>query len=264
MDKMSRPDLRHFSRAAFSLVELLLVIAILAVLAVVALPAIGSILAGSTINRAGITATDSIQRAAPGSGHEESPSAGALLQFFLTLIRAGVARFSGVSRRTIRHRPSGRSSQPYHVAAGGSRVFLQCRPLLRFSLPTPISGARQISGLCSSASYAGFRFRPNGSVSSEINLTNNFLTLQRGLLQRQSAPKLLHPADQSSDGKDHRIPTVKPTKQPFHLRAGAFRFMPATIRPERTQNRRLRSRYRFVHPGPRGGDRAYVSRARRH
>jgi uncharacterized protein (TIGR02596 family) len=179
MDKMSRPDPCEKSLAAFSLVELLVVIAILAVLAAVAFPAVSSILAGSTINRAGITATDSILRA-----RQEAVTRSREVQvlFYNFSTPASAQGWRGFQVFRVEQSATGRTIVP------SSRITLlpegavissnaALSPLL--FADANLQGTTNLPAY-GSASYAGFRFRPNGSVSSEINLTNNFLTLQGG------------------------------------------------------------------------------------
>lgn len=178
MDQMNRAKPRPSSRpGGFSLLEILLVIAILVMLAVVALPAIGPVLTGSNLNRAGITATDSILRA-----RQEAVSRNREVQvlFYNFSTPTSAQGWRGLQVVRVEQSSTGRLIVPASrivLLPEGSVIssntalspLLFADATLRGTTNLPAYGA---------TSYAGFRFRPNGSLSSEINLTNNFLTLQ--------------------------------------------------------------------------------------
>jgi len=175
---MNHADSRHSSRpGGFSLIEILLVIAILVMLAVVALPAIGPVLAGSNINRAGITATDSILRA-----RQEAVSRNREVQvlFYNFSAPASAQGWRAVQVFRVEQSSTGRTIVPASrvtLLPEGSMISSNAALSPLLFADASLKGTTNLPSY-GATSYAGFRFRPNGSLSSEINSTNNFLTLQ--------------------------------------------------------------------------------------
>lgn len=175
MDEMSVPISKP-GVEGFTLLELLVVLTILVVLAVVTLPSMSSAMSGSNLSRAGVTASDTIQRA-----RQEAVARSREVQVrFYKFSSADLQGWRGLQIFRIEQTASGRSM----VAASRVTLFPEGTALSSNAALSPIlfadpalQGTTNL-GSYGATAYAGFRYRPTGELSGEVNATNNFLTLQ--------------------------------------------------------------------------------------
>lgn len=161
-------------RRAFSLIELLAVIAIVVLIAVVGLPAFSSITAGSNLNRAGQLIGDQISLA-----RQEAVSRNRDVQVvFYNLTNGVTGGWRGVKLLRVDQTPNGpvtnTASRLQLIPEG---IIISANPALS---PLLTAGATGTTNLASygSVQYASFRVRANGSLEGSITSANNFLTLQ--------------------------------------------------------------------------------------
>jgi uncharacterized protein (TIGR02596 family) len=162
------------SRRAFSLIELLVVMALVAILVVAAVPALNSVARGSNLNRAGQLVGDQITVA-----RLTAVSRNREVQVRLYNLTNGLqSGWLGLQVWRIEQSSNGSSS----VAA--SRLILLPEGVLIEPARSPLLGADNIvSGTEAlpsrgSVAYQGFRFRPNGAMSAGVSASNNYLTLR--------------------------------------------------------------------------------------
>ncbi len=161
---------------AFTLVELLVVVAILCVLMALSLPALNSALAGSNLTR--------------GSQFMEDA--------FLLARQEAVSKNREVEVRFYSFPVNGaagwRAAQVFRVEqASGAASLVPVDRVVPLPNDIVISSSAALSPLLSadasiqgtvvlpgygSATYAGFRYRPDGSTGSVVTSANNFLTFQ--------------------------------------------------------------------------------------
>jgi len=175
MDEMNFPKARR-GPGGFTLLELLVVLAILLVLAAVTLPAINSAMSGTNLSRAGVTVADTVLRA-----RQEAVARSREVQVrFYNFSSAQAQGWRGIQIFRIEQTAAGRST----VAATRIAFLPEGTIISSNSALSPIlfadpslQGTTNLSGY-GTTSYAGFRYRPTGELSGEVNATNNFLTLQ--------------------------------------------------------------------------------------
>ncbi|XHR30933.1 MAG: Verru_Chthon cassette protein D [Chthoniobacteraceae bacterium] len=160
------------SPRGFSLIELLLVILIMIVLFGITGPAITSVLRGNDLNRAGWSFGDRLMLA-----RQEALTKNCNVEVRFYKLPSG---WSAV--QLWRVAPSQDGSTPVPVALGSlvkapSSVIIdeQLSPLL--NADSTIAGTADLP-YYHTVKYAGFRFRPNGSVSTVINSSNNYITFK--------------------------------------------------------------------------------------
>jgi uncharacterized protein (TIGR02596 family) len=159
--------------SAFSLIELLLVIAILALLAAVTLPAVGSITQANAIGRAGQTLGDVMILA-----RQEAVAKSRDVEVRIIDVpdpmwpgyRAVQLWISDEAGTT--NTPLGKIQKLPEAVVIASNVL---SPLL--AADTSVSGTTNFGALGSCA-YKGFRVRSSGSLPPAITTSNNFLTIQ--------------------------------------------------------------------------------------
>lgn len=161
--------------AAFSLVELLIVVAIILLLAAVSIPAFNSIAVGSNLNRAGQLAGDQIAMA-----RQMAVTRNREVQVrFYQLTNGLTAGWRAMQVWRIEQTANGSSN----VAA--SRVAIFPEGIILDSTRSPLLGAdANVTGTVSlpaygSVSYSGFRFRANGATDASVTVTNNYVTLRQ-------------------------------------------------------------------------------------
>jgi len=164
---------RRFHSPAFTLVELLVVVALVAFLMAVALPAITNVMKGATLTRAGQLVADHLALArqeASGKNREVqvrfvwkdgSPAGYRGVQLWATDPR-NIREYRPITR--IAWMPDGTLISP---AAGLS-------PLLDHPTIPETNGEFPGRGL---TKYCGFRFRSGGGTDLTFNSTANFLTV---------------------------------------------------------------------------------------
>ena len=163
---------------AFSLIELLVVIAIVALLTSVAAPSIGSVIAGSNLNRAGQLVNDQLTIA-----RQEAVTKNCDIHVrFFTINSGNQSGVRGIQLWRVEESASGPVTNAF-----GRMVLLPegvlinpantLSPLL--TVPPAAGGSSGNTNLPTygNASYTGFRIRANGTLDNAV-AANNFLTLQ--------------------------------------------------------------------------------------
>lgn len=159
-------------RSAFTLIELLAVIALMAILIVVTTPAVVSMTRGNSLSRAGQLVSDQLTLArqiATAKNRDvevrflEIPEAGAPLRF--RAIQLWIVDESGTPKPASRAItvPSGVAFAAGHspLAEGGGSL----------------SGNLPDGGTHGSCRYSGFRFRPSGTTDVPATSKDNYITL---------------------------------------------------------------------------------------
>lgn len=171
-----RPQCRI--QEGFSLVELLVVIAIMSILLVLAVPAFNSIQSASNIGRAGQIVGDSIA-----FGRQEAVAKNREVEVrFYQFSKPEVSGWKGIQIFRVEQTTNGRAEIPVtqlKIIPDGVVISPSATvsPLLTADNTSIGSTNLKTYG---SANYAGFSFRPEGSISGAINDANNYLTLQNG------------------------------------------------------------------------------------
>lgn len=175
MDQMKkRGAILSRERKAFTLLELLVVMAIVILLASMAVPAFNSITVGSNLNRAGQIVGDQIALAR---------------QEAVTKNREVQVRFYDVATNQ-----SWRGIQIWRVEQTGTGTnniavnrMITLPDGIVINSTTNLSPLLTADGSLSGASnvppYRGFRFRANGATDSSVTAANGYLTLQQANAQ---------------------------------------------------------------------------------
>lgn len=162
-------------RAAFSLVELMVVIAIMLLLAAFTVPAFNSLTMGSNLNRAGQLVADQIS-----SARQTAVTRNRETQVWFYESAGGMnPGWRGMQVWRVDQTASGVTNVP------ASRVFLFPEGVGIEPLESPlltadasISGSFTLPSL-GTVNYAGFRFRASGGTDVSVNATNNYVTLRQ-------------------------------------------------------------------------------------
>jgi len=161
---------------AFSIVELLVVMVILIILAAITLPAMNSMMGAASLSRAGVTVSDNLARA-----RQEAVARSREIEVQFYSIQSDPNQgWRAMQMFRVEQSASGRTLFPLsRVVTLPDGVMISSdaalSPLL--TADTSIQGSTNLPGY-GLTTYAGFRYRPNGTVGGAIAGTNNFLTLQ--------------------------------------------------------------------------------------
>lgn len=160
---------------AFSLVELMMVIAILLILATIAVPAFNAVALGSRLNQAGQLVGDQLTVA-----RQFAVTRNRETQVWFYKISGGMQPgWRGVQVWRVEQLASGVTNIPAGkpmLLPEGVIIDTTRSPLL--SADPSISGSTNLPSL-GTVDYAGFRIRPNGGTDLSINASNNYVTLQQ-------------------------------------------------------------------------------------
>lgn len=172
---------------AFSLIELLIVIVIMAIMVALSVPAMNSIAQGSGVNRAGQTVGDMIIL-----GRQEAVAKNRDVE--IRFVRVPASQNDGTEGLTALQlwvltdtsaKPVSRIGRlPQGVAISSNSML---SPLLGAEGSTAKSTNFGGLGNCS---YVSFKIRANGSLSSSVTMSNNFLTV--GLVSDTKIPPANH------------------------------------------------------------------------
>lgn len=166
----------HHALAAFSLIELLVVVGLIALLSVFAIPALSGILGGSDVTRAGQLIADQFALA-----RQEAAGKNSEVQVRFVWKDDDTPGYRGVQlwqpspTNVMEYRPITRIAWMPEGTLISSISALS--PLINHSTIPETNGV--LSGI-GTAKYCGFRFRAGGSTDLIVNSTNNYLTVVLG------------------------------------------------------------------------------------
>jgi uncharacterized protein (TIGR02596 family) len=176
-----KPGQRHSRcqiREGFSLVELLVVIAIMSILLVVAVPAVNSVQSAANIGRAGQIVGDSIAL-----GRQEAVAKNREVEVrFYNFSTPQLSGWKGIQVFRVEQTTNGRVEVPItqvKVIPNGVMISASATVSPLLTADTTSTGSTNLKAY-GNTGYAGFSFRPEGSISGAINDNNNYLTLQNG------------------------------------------------------------------------------------
>ena len=153
---------------AFSLIELLVVVAIFSIMVALVTPAFTQVRAAGVLTRGGQVLADQIALA-----RQEASTKNRDMEVRIVDV-GGVYRAVQLwIRGEPATRPLGRIEQLPDGVVLSSDTLLS--PLLGAS---PIVGGTAVFGALGSCPYKGFRIRADGTLDAAVNLSNNFLTVQ--------------------------------------------------------------------------------------
>jgi len=161
-------------RAAFSLLELLLVIGLATIILTLTVPAFHHVMAGLNLTRAGIQVSDAISLA-----RQHALSFNRSVEVvFLKIPEGGEAAWRGMQVREIRQTPTGTQAQaigaiirfPHGIVIRDDATF---SPLL-----TANAAATRSVPPYGTIACTAFRIRPSGLPEPAVTASNHFLTLQ--------------------------------------------------------------------------------------
>ncbi len=162
---------RSSNQTAFSLVELLVVMAIFALMAVIALPSIGNITQSTRINQAGQLLGDQIILA-----RQEAVSKNRDVEVRIIKFQDGFTPGYRAVQLWLRD-PTGTNPTPVGaISKFPDGVVISDNPTIS-PLLTSNTGNATFGGL-GTKDYGGFRIRASGSLPATVTTTNNFLTVQ--------------------------------------------------------------------------------------
>ncbi len=210
MDEINRAHPSRSHDEAFSLVELLVVLAIVSILAVLATPSLVSALTSGKLNTASQLVADSVALA-----RQEAVAKDRNVQVRFYKITTGPFQgWRALQVVRVEQTSSGSSLVPVtKVRLLPDGVIASATPALSplLTADTAISGSVSLP-IYGASPYAGFYFLPSGAVESALTSANNFITLQNA--SAAGSP----PADYSTlqinpvTGKSHHLP---PMNAPF-------------------------------------------------
>lgn len=161
------------SSDAFSLVEMLVVIALIIILMVFVAPALNSIVGGTNLNRAGQLIGDQLSFA-----KQEAVTKNREMQvLFFHLTNGATAGWRGIRVFRIEQTTNGSTMIPatrLSVMPEGILINTNLSPLLEAD-PT-LGGTTNLPGY-GNVPFAGIRYRANGLPGSTVGDANNFVTL---------------------------------------------------------------------------------------
>ncbi len=160
--------------AAFSLLEILVVLAIIAMLSAFAIPSLRSVMVGANLNRSGQMVSDQMVFA-----RQEAVTKNREVQVrFYYLSTKEIKGWRGVQVWRSDQTANGLVETPVSrlvVLADGIIMNLERSPLL--NADGTLVGSTRLA-LYGDSKYSGFRYRSNGSPASSVTEENNFVTLQ--------------------------------------------------------------------------------------
>lgn len=171
------------SHHAFSLVELLVVLAIISVLAALGGPAIGSLMLGSNLSRAG-----QILEAQLVQGRQEAVTYNHGIELIFFNLTGTARGWRAIQIWRVDQTATGTTTTPLTKVSIIPDGVIICpdatlSPLLNLlttqdpsTNPTAITGTTTLPAF-GTVQYVGFRFRANGATDSIIDTTHNFVTL---------------------------------------------------------------------------------------
>jgi len=179
MDKM-----KSFGSRAFSLIELLVVMAVIGILLAASMPALTSLTAGSNLNRAGLLVGDQIALA-----RQEAVSKNREVQIvFYNMTNGANPGWRALGILRIEQTSSGKSAKPVsRIIQLPENVIISSSTSLSPMLAAGTTGATNIPTL-GNVQYSAIRFRPNGSLVSGFGTANSTLTLQNATAQGEPPP----------------------------------------------------------------------------
>ncbi len=158
---------------AFSLIELLVVLAIASILIVVTLPSLSSALSSSKLNSASQTVADSI-----GQARQEAVTKDRNVQVrFYNITTGALQGWRALQVVRVEQTSSGSTLVPVtKVRLLPDGVIISPTPALSplLTADSAISGTVNLP-VYGNVSYAGFYFLPSGSIENAVNSANNFL-----------------------------------------------------------------------------------------
>ena len=156
---------------AFSLIELLVVVAIFSIMVALVIPAFTQVRAAGVLTRGGQVLADQIALA-----RQEASTTNRDMEVRIVDV-GGVYRAVQLwIRGEPATRPIGRIEQLPDGVVFSSNTSLS--PLLDPAPASPIVSGTAVFGALGSRPYKGFRIRANGALDAAVNLSNNFLTVQ--------------------------------------------------------------------------------------
>lgn len=170
--RASESSVQRKPSVAFSLIELLVVMAIMAILLSLSGAAISRVAVGSKLNRAGLMVADQIALA-----QQEAVTRNREMEVRIFYMTQGVAPgWKGI--QFVRIEEDGSQTAVSKMAVISEEICISAdsalSPLLMSSNAIQGTANTPANG---NLSYRAFRFRPTGSASSSLG-SNNFLTLQ--------------------------------------------------------------------------------------
>jgi uncharacterized protein (TIGR02596 family) len=172
-------QMKNSGADAFSLIELLVVMAVLAILVSVSVPALTSLTAGSNLNRAGQLVGDQIAMA-----RQEAVAKNRDVQIVFYNLTNGLTKgWRGMSVQRIEQTSSGKVMVAVSkVAQLPDNVIISESSTLSPMLTAGTTGTTNLANF-GSVQYSAFRFRANGSLEGGFGAANNILTLQMATAQ---------------------------------------------------------------------------------
>lgn len=161
-------------RKAFTLVELLVVMAIIILLSSVAIPALNSVAMGSNLNRAGQIIGDQIALA-----RQEAVTKNREVQVRFYDVATNQS-WRGVQIWRVEQTSTGAVNTPVsRLATLPEGIVINSDA----SLSPLLTADGTMSSVSNSPPYRGFRFRANGATDSSITAANGYITLQQATAQ---------------------------------------------------------------------------------
>jgi len=164
---------------AFSLIELLAVMAVVAIIIAISLPAFTSLTSGSNLNRAGQMVGDQIALA-----RQEAVARNRDVQVtFYNLTNGTTKGWRGMRILRVDQTQNGTvTNVATRLVQIPDGIVISADPATSPLLSAGTTGTTNLPGY-GTVEYSSFRFRANGSMESGFGATNNSLTLQNASAQ---------------------------------------------------------------------------------
>jgi len=176
MDEMNAALPPSRREDAFTLIELMIVIAIASLMMVMAVPALRTLLAGTNLDRAGQQLGDAILRA-----RQEAVSRNREVDvLFYQFSSGGLQGWCGVQSFRIDQTATGSTATPLgRLLVVPTGIIISASSALSplLAADSSLEGSTNLPAY-GTAGTAGFRYRADGTVASPVTTANNFLTLQ--------------------------------------------------------------------------------------